>query len=163
MGIDRRNFLKLLGVSATAPLASCASGPVEKIIPYVIQPEDIVPGVSVHYATVCQECSAGCGMLVRTREGRAVKVEGNPSHPVNAGSLCARGQASLQGLYNPDRIRQPLARDDAGRLQPISWEESEQIVADKLQTLQTPRSGSGSDQYNHLFDWPAGRQLASTC
>ena len=150
MGIDRRNFLKLLGVSATAPLASCASGPVEKIIPYVIQPENIVPGVSVHYATVCQECSAGCGMLVRTREGRAVKVEGNPSHPVNAGSLCARGQASLQGLYNPDRIRQPLARDDAGRLQPISWEESEQIVADKLQTLQTQDQAQAQAQTNTI-------------
>ncbi len=137
MGLDRRDFLKLLGVSATAPMLSCASGPVEKIIPYVIQPEDIVPGVAVYYATVCQECPASCGMLVRTREGRAVKVEGNPSHPVNSGSLCARGQASLQGLYNPDRIRQPLSRDASGALQPVSWQEAEQILVEKLQTLRT--------------------------
>ena len=120
MGIDRRNFLKLLGVSSTAPLVSCASGPVETIIPYVIQPEDLVPGLASYYATTCRECPAGCGMLIRTREGRAVKAEGNPSHPVNAGALCARGQAALQGLYNPDRVRHPLARDADGSLHAVS-------------------------------------------
>ena len=135
MGIDRRNFLKLVGVGSTAPLVSCASGPVEKIIPYVIQPEDVVPGVASYYATTCRECPAGCGMLVRTREGRAVKAEGNPSHPVNTGALCARGQAALQGLYNPDRIRQPLARDAAGTLRPISWQDAQQTLVDKLRTL----------------------------
>ena len=137
MGIDRRNFLKLVGVSATAPMVGCASESVEKIIPYVIQPEDIVPGVATYYATTCRECPAGCGMLIRTREGRAVKAEGNPSHPINAGALCARGQASLQGLYNPDRIRQPLVRDATGALQPVSWEQAEQILVEKLHTLQT--------------------------
>ncbi len=135
MGIDRRNFLKLVGVGSTAPLVSCASGPVERIIPYVIQPEDIVPGVASYYATTCRECPAGCGMLVRTREGRAVKAEGNPSQPVNAGALCARGQAALQGLYNPDRIRQPLARDAAGTLRAISWHDAQQTLVDKLRTL----------------------------
>ena len=136
MGIDRRNFLKLLGVSSTAPLVSCASGPVETIIPYVIQPEDVVPGLASYYATTCRECPAGCGMLIRTREGRAVKAEGNPSHPVNAGALCARGQAALQGLYNPDRIRHPLARDADGSLHAISWPDAQQRLVDKLQALQ---------------------------
>ena len=106
--------MKLLGASAAAPVVGCASKPVETLIPYVVQPEEITPGVATYYATVCQECPAGCGMVVRTREGRAVKVEGNPSHPINQGALCARGQASLQGLYNPDRIRQPLYRNEAG-------------------------------------------------
>ena len=136
MGIDRRNFLKLLGVSSTAPLVSCASGPVETIIPYVIQPEDLVPGLASYYATTCRECPAGCGMLIRTREGRAVKAEGNPSHPVNAGALCARGQAALQGLYNPDRIRHPLARDADGSLHAISWPDAQQRLVDKLRALQ---------------------------
>jgi len=134
-GLDRRNFLKLLGASAAAPIASCASKPVETIIPYVIQPEEITPGVATYYATVCQECPAGCGMLVRTREGRAVKVEGNPSHPVNQGALCARGQASLQGLYNPDRIRQPLYRNEAGKLTPLSWPEAEAMLAERLRSI----------------------------
>lgn len=134
-GLDRRDFLKLLGASAAAPIAGCASKPVETIIPYVIQPEEITPGVATYYATVCQECPAGCGMLVRTREGRAVKVEGNPSHPVNRGALCARGQASLQGLYNPDRIRQPLHRNEAGELTPLSWPEAEAILAERLRSI----------------------------
>lgn len=134
-GLDRRNFLKLLGASAAAPVVSCASKPVETIIPYVVQPEEITPGVATYYATVCQECPAGCGMVVRTREGRAVKVEGNPSHPINRGALCARGQASLQGLYNPDRIRQPLYRNEAGELTPLSWPEAEALLVERLQKI----------------------------
>ena len=134
-GLDRRNFLKLLGASAAAPVVSCASKPVETIIPYVVQPEEITPGVATYYATVCQECPAGCGMVVRTREGRAVKVEGNPSHPINRGTLCARGQASLQGLYNPDRIRQPLYRNAAGELTPLSWPEAEALLVERLQKI----------------------------
>ena len=82
-GLDRRDFLKLLGASAAAPVVSCASKPVETLIPYVVQPEEITPGVATYYATVCQECPAGCGLVVRTTEGRAVKVEGNPAHPIN--------------------------------------------------------------------------------
>ena len=134
-GLDRRHFLKLLGASAAAPVVGCASKPVETLIPYVVQPEEITPGVATSYATVCQECPAGCGLVVRTREGRAVKVEGNPSHPINQGTLCARGQASLQGLYNPDRIRQPLYRNEAGELTPLSWPEAEALLAERLQKI----------------------------
>lgn len=134
-GLDRRNFLKLLGASAAVPVVGCASKPVETIIPYVVQPEEITPGVATYYATVCQECPAGCGMVVRTREGRAVKGEGNPSHPINRGTLCARGQASLQGLYNPDRIRQPLYRNEAGELTPLSWPEAEAMLVERLQKI----------------------------
>ncbi len=134
-GLDRRNFLKLLGASAAAPVVGCASKPVETLIPYVIQPEEVTPGVATNYATVCQECSAGCGLVVRTREGRAVKVEGNPSHPINRGAVCARGQASLQGLYNPDRIRQPLSRNAAGALVPVSWPEAEARLVERLQKI----------------------------
>ena len=77
--IDRRNFLKLVGVSAGAAAASGCSDPVEKLIPYVIQPEEITPGLAVIYSSTCQECSAGCGLHVRTREGRPIKLEGNPN------------------------------------------------------------------------------------
>ncbi len=116
-------------------MAACSSKPAEKLIPFLIPPEDLVPGVATYYATVCRECPAGCGMLVRTREGRAVKVEGNPLHPVNAGKLCIRGQASLQGLYDPDRIRQPLKKVAPGRHQPISWEEAEGLLVEKLKAV----------------------------
>ena len=104
-GIGRRTVLKVLGSAGpAAAVAACSPVAPEKIIPFVIPPEDVIPGVATWYATVCGECPAGCGARVRTREGRAVKVEGNPEHPVNRGALCVRGQASLQGLYNPGPV-----------------------------------------------------------
>src|SRR3954468_20414584 len=110
-GIERRDFLKVLGVAgAGASLFGCSTGAPEKLIPYVIPAEDIVPGISTWYRTTCRECPAGCGMNVRTREGRALKAEGNPLSPISHGKLCSRGQASLHGLYNPDRIPQALWR-----------------------------------------------------
>ncbi|MGE5304269.1 MAG: molybdopterin-dependent oxidoreductase [Alphaproteobacteria bacterium] len=136
MEIKRRDFLKLLGVGgATAAISGCSPNTPEKLIPYLIPAEEIVPGQGTWYATVCRECPAGCGMLAKTIEGRAVKVEGNPKHPVNQGRLCARGQASVQGLYNPDRITQPLKKGTDRSLQPISWKEAEGLLADQLSKL----------------------------
>src|SRR3970040_1110915 len=102
--IDRREFLKLVGVGAGAADATGCyrdSALQEKLIPYGVQPEEITPGLPVLYASTCQECSAGCGLHVRTREGRPVKLEGNPEHPINRGALCARGQASIGRTYHP--------------------------------------------------------------
>ena len=136
MEIKRRDFLKLLGVGgATAAISGCSSGSPEKLIPYLIPEEEIIPGQATWYASVCGECPAGCGMLVKTLEGRAIKAEGNPDHPVNRGRLCSRGQASLQGLYNPDRIQQPLKKSADESFQPISWEAGESLLATKLSEL----------------------------
>ena len=110
---SRRQFLKTLGLAGTATLAGC-SDPVRRLIPYVIPPEDIVPGEATWYASTCRECPAGCGMLVKNRDGHIIKVEGNPGQPVNTGRLCPRGQASVQGLYNPDRYRGPMSRNGSG-------------------------------------------------
>ena len=119
---SRREFIKTIaGGTAALTTAACTGVDPGQVIPHLIPPDDIVVGTSVWYATVCRECPAGCGVLAKVREGRAIKVEGNPDHPVNQGALCARGQASLQGTYNPDRIRQPLMRID-GELQPTSWD-----------------------------------------
>ncbi len=87
--LDRRDFLKLVGVGAGSAAAAGCSDHVEKLIPYVVQPEEITPGNAVFYASTCAECPASCGLHVRTREGRPVKLEGNPEHPVNRGRLCA--------------------------------------------------------------------------
>lgn len=136
MEFSRRDFLKVLGATGATALSGCASEVPEKLIPYLIPPDETVPGEAVWYASTCRECPAGCGLLVKTREGRAIKVEGNPSHPINQGRLCARGQATLQGLYNPDRIRGPLRRDASGELRPVSWEEAEKFLVESLGAIQ---------------------------
>jgi len=130
--IDRRNFLKLIGVSAGATAAAGCSELPEKLIPYVIQPEEITPGIPVVYASTCQECPAGCGLHVKTREGRPIKLEGNPEHPINRGRLCARGQAAIERTYHPDRYPSPMLRGADGNLAPITWEAATAKLADKL-------------------------------
>lgn len=139
-GIERRDFLKVIGAGgAGATMFGCSTQRVEKLLPYVIPDEEITPGVSTWYASVCQECPAGCGTWVRTREGRVVKVEGNPRHPLSGGFLCSRGYSSVQGLYNPDRLNGPRVRD-GGEFRPISWEEAEALLSQRL-----------VDGENHLF------------
>lgn len=134
-GIDRRDFLKIVSTGTVAAAAAGCGKPAEKILPYVIPPQNIVPGVASWYATVCRECPAGCGVLAKNREGRIVKVEGNPDHPVNRGALCIRGQAALQGLYDPDRIRGPLQRDASGQLKPTPWAEAGKLLAQRIGEL----------------------------
>jgi molybdopterin-containing oxidoreductase family iron-sulfur binding subunit len=122
--VDRRRFLTVLGVAgAGATALSGCSTQAEKLIPYLVQSEDQVPGVATYYASTCTECSAGCGLHVKTREGRAIKLEGNPEHPVNRGKLCARGQASLQGLYNPGRVKAPMVRE-GGSWKEVKWDDA---------------------------------------
>jgi len=142
--MKRRDFLKVLGVvGGTAAVASSCSEPVEQIIPYVIPPENVIPGIPKFYSTTCRECSSGCGLVVKNREGRAIKVEGNAKNPINMGKTCAMGQASLQGLYNPDRVRSPLRYNtETKRLEPIGWQLGEEILAEKLNSI-----GSGKIVY----------------
>src|SRR5512144_2907187 len=108
--ISRRDFLRLASVgAATTVLTGC--GPLSRYVrrePYFKMPEYNYNGLSTYYATTCRECAAGCGLVFRTFQGRALKVEGNPNHPVNLGETCARGQVTLQGLYNPNRVRGPV-------------------------------------------------------
>ncbi len=118
----RRDFLKLVGIGLAGTAAGCAEAPSNKLIPYLVAPQDILPGIPYFYASTCRECPAGCGTLVKTREGRAIKIEGNPEHPVNRGALCARGQASLQGFYDADRIKGPMVRE-GGSWKPVTWDE----------------------------------------
>jgi molybdopterin-containing oxidoreductase family iron-sulfur binding subunit len=133
--LKRRDFLKLVGVtSAAAAGAGCLEfpPPPPRLYPYVTPPENVTVGVATYYATTCRECPAGCGLHVKTREGRAIKLEGNPNHPVNQGSLCARGQAALQGLYNPDRYTAPMVRLADGTMKKTSWDAALGVLADKL-------------------------------
>ena len=154
-GIERRDFLRVVGASgAGATMFGCSTENVEKLIPYVVPPEEITPGVATWYASVCGECSAGCGIWVRTREGRAVKIEGNPGHPVSGGAVCSRGHSALQGLYNPDRLAGPMMRNGDG-FESIGWEDAEAQLAERLGAaggnvlLLTGKAGGA---LGHLFD-----------
>ncbi|MDO8754570.1 MAG: molybdopterin-dependent oxidoreductase, partial [Anaerolineales bacterium] len=155
---SRRDFLKLAGVGAatTAVLTGC--GPASRYVkrePYLQMPEYNYNGQSTYYATTCRECSAGCGLVVRTSQGRAIKTEGNPNNPLNLGKTCARGQATLHGLYNPDRVTDPLKRNSRGgeSTQAMDWESAIQVVADALKNNKPEEiaflMGMAPD---HLFD-----------
>jgi anaerobic selenocysteine-containing dehydrogenase len=118
--------------------------------------ERIVPGI-------CRLCPSGCGLLARVSEERVVKLEGNPMHPVNQGSLCPKGQAALELLYNPDRLTGPIRRigeKGEGRWEPISWEQAIELVAQKLLALRASgfphqaalMTGEGSGQLPAFLD-----------
>jgi Fe-S-cluster-containing dehydrogenase component len=119
----RRDFFKVMGLSTTA-LAACQRAPAQKILPFTYKPDEVTPGLSLWYATACGGCAAGCGLLVKTRDGRPIKIEGNPTHPVSGGAVCAVGQASLLGLYDADRARAPRLRG-----QRTSWKAIDDAVA----------------------------------
>ena len=89
-------------------------------------------GEPTWYASTCRECPAGCGVLAKNREERVIKVEGNPLHPVNQGKLCARGQAALQALYNPDRILKPRLKK-GNRWEELEFDEALSLVQQKVQ------------------------------
>ena len=129
--LDRRDFLKIVGFSAGAAAAVGCQEPVEKVIPYLNQPEEIIPGIATYYNSTCRECPAACGIRVKTREGRPIKVDGNPDDPVTRGSLCVRGQASLQRSYDASRFQGPMRRKD-GQLVPITWDEGLKLLVEQL-------------------------------
>jgi len=133
--ISRRKFIQLTVVGSAVAASGCDVRPLSRYqpglyrsevtgqyggydnrgYPYLNQPDGLIDGVPQYFATVCQMCPAGCGLLVRTLGGRAVKIEGNPAHPVSGGKTCARGQTALQHLYNPDRLRGPVTHAKRGQ------------------------------------------------
>jgi len=169
---SRRDFLKLAGVGAatTAVLTGC--GPASRFTkrePYMQMPEYTYNGQSTYYATTCRECAAGCGLIVRTSQGRALKTEGNANNPLNLGKTCARGQATLQGLYNPNRVRGPIKHTRGERLYDtaadpfndefadavpnMTWDAATQTVADALKNYKPEEIGFLMGMApDHLFD-----------
>ena len=138
--VGRRTFFRIAGVAGVA--AGCSPrAATEKLVPWLVPPEDIVPGLPLYYRTACRECSAGCGVTARTREGRATKLEGNPEDPIGRGALCARGQAAVQALYHPERFRGPARRGKDGALAAISWDEAEDALAQAVAAAQAKGPG----------------------
>jgi len=137
---SRRQFLGLMAVSAAGAVAYSGCTPFPTRNEFLAQstaliPEDLVKGVDNWYASVCRECRAGCGVVVRIDEGRALKIEGNPEYPVNRGGLCARGQSGVQALYHPDRLRGPMRRSGergSGQYEDITWDAARQALLSPL-------------------------------
>ncbi len=132
--LRRRTFLKMSGFAAVLAAVSGCEKPAEKILPYVNAPEEIVPGVATHYASTCGGCEAACGVIVKTREARPIKIEGNPNHLINKGRLCARGQASILSLYDPDRIGDPVEVKSDGTLKKTTWDLADQQIVKALKS-----------------------------
>jgi MoCo/4Fe-4S cofactor protein with predicted Tat translocation signal len=103
-GMSRRRFLRLMGASiALAGLTACSRQAQEKLVPYAQRPEEIIPGKPIFYATTFPRGGYGQGVLVRTDMARPIKIEGNPDHPASLGATDVFMQASILGLYDPDR------------------------------------------------------------
>jgi len=149
--MDRRDFFRIVSATSAGALAGGCGRKAEKLIPLLVPAHEIVLGEEQWHPAVCTECCAGCGTLVRImeavrtveRNGEQVreriaaikKIEGNPIDPVSGGRLCARGQASIQGLYHPDRLRGPMKRTgERGRAQftGLSWDEAIGLTAEKI-------------------------------
>ncbi len=144
MSIERRTFLKAIGVLGVGSLSGCNQAPTDKLHAYLTPPEDVIPGVAGFYATICRACPAGCGLWVKTREARPIKLEGNPRHPVSRGALCPRGQAFIQSLYGRHRIAEPLMRVQ-DRLQPVPWAEAVDALAGRLAKASSVTFLSGAE------------------
>jgi MoCo/4Fe-4S cofactor protein with predicted Tat translocation signal len=119
----RRDFLAAMGFTlAAAGLAGCRA-PVQNAIPLLVGSDDIIPGVANWYATTCGGCASSCSLLVKQRDGRPIKIEGNAESTVFGGGTCATGQATVLSLYDDERLRGPL-----WHAQPANWAEIDQHV-----------------------------------
>jgi molybdopterin-containing oxidoreductase family iron-sulfur binding subunit len=111
--VGRRRFLQLMGASlALAGAGACTRQPDEKIVPYVRQPEEIVPGRPLYFATAIEQRGVAMPVLVESHMGRPTKIEGNPEHPASLGATDAETQAAILSLYDPDRSQTITYRDD---------------------------------------------------
>ena len=116
--LSRRNFVKIMGASlALAGLSGCVYQPPEQIVPYVIQPADIIPGKPMFFATAMTFGGVANGLLAESYDGRPIKIEGNPEHPGSLGATDVFAQASLLQMYDPDRSQEITFRGN-----PSTWQ-----------------------------------------
>jgi len=136
--VGRRNFLKLMGASlALAGVSACTRQPTEELVPYVRQPEELVPGKPLFYATAMPMAGAGMGLLVESHEGRPTKIEGNPDHPSSLGATDVYAQAAILGLYDPDRSQ---TLTNLGEIRPFGTFAG---AAQSAMSSQEPSQGAG--------------------
>ncbi len=131
--LSRRRFLALLSASAALAAAGCSDYKDKgEIVPYNQKPEEITLGIPNFYASTCTGCSHACGILVKAREGRPIKIDGNDEHPVSKGKICAKGQASILNLYDPGRLKEPVFSSERKNHSPVSWQEADDKIIAEL-------------------------------
>ena len=135
-GLSRRDFMQIVGLGgASMALAGCGNTSIEsgvELVESYVQPENfVVPGVGVYYASTCTQCASACGIMGRVREGRILKLEGNPLAATSGGKICGLGQAAVQQHYNPDRLTSPMIRQN-GALKPATWEQAMELLSATL-------------------------------
>ena len=136
--LSRREFLRLASASlALAGLGACTKQPIEKIVPYVKQPEGMVPGKPLHFATATTCNGYAQGIIVTSREGRPIKIEGNPDHPASLGATTIWAQADLLDLYDPDRAQAVMRGENIS-----TWNDFLHNV-DLALAAQQPSGGAG--------------------
>ncbi len=164
-GWARREFLKLMGASLAMASAGCIRRPVQKIVPYVKAPEDMTIGVAGQYTSSYFDGSESVGLLVRTREGRPIKIEGNPLHPLTKGGTSVRAQAHILSLYDPERIKGPkknLQNKEKTNRETIDakWEDVDAAVVKQLAkgsvavltgSMASPSTKSLSEEFAKAF------------
>lgn len=161
--LSRRDFLKLVGAgtAATGLVELGRRTPIFSALIPTNQPQ--VPLGERTVVGICRLCAGGCGITARVIDGRAVKLDGNPLHPNNQGRLCPKGQAGLQVLYDPDRIKGPMRRVEDRGWQQISWDEALGEIANALQVL---RNSGHPERLVFLHDGkrgPTGELMARFC
>jgi len=130
---SRRDFLKVAGFSVAAmAVGGCSRAAEHEAVPLLDRPEETAPGRSDWYATLCDGCGAGCGVLARSRHGRPIKIEGNREHPLSAGGTCAIGQAGVLSLYDTKRLGTPRS---GGK--PSRWEDVDAAIGEKLAVIRS--------------------------
>ena len=133
--LSRRKFLALLGASAALAGTACTDYRDKgEIVPYNVKPEEITVGKPNYYASTCTACANACGILIKTREGRPIKVDGNPDHPVNQGKICAKGQANILNLYDPERLKTPLIGRNSA-FNEVSWKDADTEIIKALNSV----------------------------
>ena len=145
--MNRRTFLKIAGMGSVSIAAGCSPESPKYLYSLVHATDDMITGQATWYAGTCRECPAGCGVLAKNREGRVVKLEGNPEHPVNRGKLCMRGQSALQAIYHPDRLTSPLRKTKDG-WQPVPFSKAQAILKEKA----AKAASAGGDQVRMLTE-----------
>ena len=160
MIVARRDFLKMLGVATgTLGFGGCERS---WLVPdRLVELAQRGPGLETRVPTICGLCESGCGVTVRLVDGVPVGLNGNPHHPLNRGGLCPVGQAGLEVLYAPHRLREPMRRDAGGEHRPVSWEDALAEIGGHLEQLLSADQG---DRLALLMDEPGilFRELAES-